>query len=123
VRLAAISSAAACTPANIERKRFNRMYGYGSKALWWDHPLKEIRVPAAQRIMTPKKLKTKGHEPMMLRMRSAARSPSESSSRLRTPGCRCQTWASRLYSLSIIPLEIDGIRNPRRGYHDTRVVK
>jgi len=33
--LAAISSAAACTPANIERKRFNRMYGYGSKALWW----------------------------------------------------------------------------------------
>jgi len=25
-----------------------------------DHPLKEIRVPAAQRIMTPKKLKTKG---------------------------------------------------------------
>ena len=45
---------------------------------------------AAQMIMTAKKLKTKGHDPMMLRMRSAARSPRESSSRLRTPGCRCQ---------------------------------
>ena len=45
---------------------------------------------AAQRIMTPKKLKTKGHDPMMLRMRSAERSPRESSSCLRTPGCKCQ---------------------------------
>jgi len=37
---------------------------------------------------------------MMLRMRSAARSPSESSSRLRTRGAGAKTWASRLYSLS-----------------------
>ena len=33
-RLAAISRAAAWTPAIIDRKRFKRMYGYGSKALW-----------------------------------------------------------------------------------------
>jgi len=60
--LAAISSAAACTPANIERKRFNRMYGYG-RSLVVDHPLKEIRVPRRPENHDPKKLKTKATNP------------------------------------------------------------
>src|SRR5579863_6116737 len=40
--------------------------------------------------MTAKNEKTNGHEPIMLRIRSAARSPRVSWEPERTPGCRCQ---------------------------------
>jgi hypothetical protein len=52
----------------------------------------------AQRIITPKKPKTNGQEPIMFRMRSAARSPVLRSSPDRTPGCLCQ-WDSHLVLL------------------------
>jgi len=89
------------------------MYGYGSKACGGS-PLKEIRVPAAQRIMT-RRSEDEGPRTMMLRMRSRLARRAQSSSRLRTRGAGPNV-GQPLYSLSIIPLEIDGIRNPRRGY-------
>ena len=47
---------------------------------------------SAQAIMTAKKPKTKGHDPMALRILSAARSPRLRSLCLRTPGCRSQLF-------------------------------
>ena len=53
----------------------------------------------------------------MLRIRSAARSPTESSSRWRTPGCRCQNWPIDFAHGEIIPPVMDdmGILPARAG--------
>src|ERR1700676_2953197 len=72
-------------PASIERKRLSRMKGYGSNPFpppTWSRPLS-----AAQTIITPKKTNTKGHDPIPLRILSAALSPTESWSSRRTVGC------------------------------------
>jgi hypothetical protein len=56
----------------------------------------------AQAIMMAKKEKTKGHEPMMLRIRSADRSPRESWSPDRTPGCLCQWVCQGVVTSAIV---------------------
>src|ERR1039458_876409 len=56
----------------------------------------------AQAIMTPKKENTKGHEPIMLRIRSADSSPKERSAPDRTPGCRCQWVCQALVVMLVI---------------------
>ncbi len=77
-RFAAIKSAAACTPAIIDKNRFNRMYGQGSKARWRRMCSCRTVLVRAQAIITAKKVKTKSHEPIAFRILSTARSPRDS---------------------------------------------
>jgi len=98
VRLAAIR---ARPPARrpLERKRSTDVR-VRVEGLVGGSPLKEIRVPRRPENHDPKKLKTKGHEPMMFacdrRLARRARVP-----RAAHPGVAgAKTWASRLYSLS-----------------------
>ena len=56
--------------------------------------------------MTAKNENTNGQEPIMLRMRSAARSPTESWSPDRTPGCLCQWVCQALLLMATIVAEI-----------------
>ena len=52
------------------------MYGYGSKPFFPSlAPILRIVLTNAQAAIEPKKTNTNGYEPMLLRTRSAARSP------------------------------------------------
>src|ERR1019366_2002610 len=73
----------------------------------------------AQAIMTPKKENTKGHEPIMLRIRSAARSPKERSAPDRTPGCRCQWVCQALVVMLVIVAQAGSPDGDRSGFPGT----
>src|ERR1700682_4136914 len=103
-------------PASIERKRLSRMKGYGSNPFpppTWSRPLS-----TAQTIITPKKTNTNGHDPIPLRILSAALSPMESWSSRRTVGCCfhwcCQAMLDLLIQLDPAPMArtIGGLRMP-----------
>src|ERR1700722_10280495 len=69
------------------------------------------------RAMTPKKQNTKGHEPIMLRIRSAERSPSVSWSPERTPGCRCQNVCQpRLGIYTMVAHHHRGTGDRKKGF-------
>jgi len=103
---------------HIERKRFNRMYGYGRRPVV-DHPLKEYVFPAPEN-HDPEEAEDKGHEPDVAH-RSAARS------RARVPRAAhpVQVPKRGQPTLTHFNHSTGDRRNtePRRGYHDTRVVK
>ena len=65
--------------------------------------------------MTAKNPNTKGHEPIMLRIRSADRSPSDSSSPDRTPGCLCQCVCQGVATVVIVAHAEPGARDHPGG--------
>lgn len=86
----------------MDRNRFNKMYGYGSNALRLRMCSSRSVFTRAQTIMTAKNANTKGHEPIMLRIRSADRSPSDRSPPDRTPGCLCQFVCQGVVTVVIV---------------------
>src|SRR5262245_34020768 len=91
---------APCSAARQDSTRLSRMNGYASKL---SPPMISLSAIHAPRNSSAKK--TKVHEPMPLRILSAARSPKVSWSASRTAGCACHEWIA----LSLVRQELEEV--------------